>query len=132
VSEAANRNDSVLLPATLDEVRARGLLDAITTLHLDRGYDNGVVRAQVAAAGIDHLVVPKMRPKVSTRSRQRAMRVPLGQRWPVERTNSWLSNYGQLRRNTDRRRRDRDAQLAFVVAILLLIKVLDRAARSGG
>jgi hypothetical protein len=28
--------------------------------------------------------------------------VPLGMRWPVERTNSWLSNFGQLRRNTDR------------------------------
>ena len=25
---------------------------------------------------------------------------PLGMRWTVERTNSWLSNYGQLRRNT--------------------------------
>lgn len=131
VSEAANRNDCVLLPATLDEVRARGLLDTITTLHLDRGYDNGVVRAQVAAAGIDELVVSKVRPKVSTRSRQPAVRVPLGRRWPVERTNSWLSNYGQLRRNTDRRRRDRDAQLAFVVAILLVIKLLDRAARNG-
>ncbi|HEX3840664.1 MAG TPA: hypothetical protein VHU85_07725 [Acidimicrobiales bacterium] len=85
----------------------------------------------MAAAGIDELVVPKMRPKVSTRSRQPAVRVPLGRRWPVERTNSWLSNYGQLRRNTDRRRRDRDAQLAFVVAILLIIKLLDQAARKG-
>lgn len=26
----------------------------------------------------------------------------LGMRWPVERTNSWLSNFGQLGRNTDR------------------------------
>lgn len=26
---------------------------------------------------------------------------PMGLRWPVERTNSWLSNYGQMRRNTD-------------------------------
>src|SRR5438128_6363436 len=25
--------------------------------------------------------------------------VPLGMRWPIERTNSWLSNFGQLRRN---------------------------------
>jgi len=30
-------------------------------------------------------------------------KLPMGLRWPVERTNSWLSNYGQLRRNTDRR-----------------------------
>jgi hypothetical protein len=118
--------------ATLEEVRARGLLDGVTTLHLDRGYDNGVVRAQVAAAGIAELVVPKVRPKVSTRSRQPAVRVPLGRRWPVERTNSWLSNYGQLRRNTDRRKRDRDAQLAFVIAILLIIRLLDRGAGKEG
>jgi hypothetical protein len=26
----------------------------------------------------------------------------LGLRWIVEAANSWLSNYGQLRRNTDR------------------------------
>ncbi|HVX19736.1 MAG TPA: IS5 family transposase [Acidimicrobiales bacterium] len=127
VSEAANRNDCVLLPATLEAVRQRGLLDAITTLHLDRGYDNGVVRAHVAAAGIAQLVVPPVRPRVSTRTRQPAVRVPLGRRWPVERTNSWLSNYGQLRRNTDRRQCHRDAQLAFVVAILLIVKLLDRA-----
>ena len=28
-------------------------------------------------------------------------------RWPIERTNSWLSNFGQLRRNTDRTIRHR-------------------------
>ena len=32
---------------------------------------------------------------------QTATPVPLGQRWAIERTNSWLSNFGQLRRNTD-------------------------------
>ena len=43
-----------------------------------------------------------------------------------ERTNSWLSNYGQLRRNTDRNTAHRSAQLAFVIAILLIAKLLDR------
>jgi hypothetical protein len=32
-----------------------------------------------------------------------AKRLTLGMRWPVERTNSWLSNFGQLRRNTDKK-----------------------------
>ncbi len=40
---------------------------------------------------------------------------PLGLRWRVERTNSWLSNYGQLRRNTDRKPEHRLAQLALAV-----------------
>ena len=49
----------------------------------------------------------------------------LGLRWVVEGTNSWLSNYGQLRRNTDRRTRHRHAQLCLVVALLVTAKLID-------
>jgi transposase len=126
VSEGANRHDSILLPATLAQVGVRGLLGAIETLHLDRGYDTPNVRAAVEAAGIPELVAPRVRPKISTRSRQPRQPVPLGRRWPVERTNSWLSNYGQLRRNTDRKQQHRDAQLAFVIAILMIVKLVDQ------
>lgn len=132
VSEGANRHDSILLPATLAQVGMRGLLGAIEMLHLDRGYDTPNVRAAVAAAGIPELVAPRVRAKISTRSRQPRLPVPLGLRWPVERTNSWLSNYGQLRRNTDRKREHRDAQLAFVIAILLIIKLVDQRATQAG
>ena len=52
-------------------------------------------------------------------------KLPMGLRWPVERTNSWLSNYGQLRRNTDRRTAHRLAQLALAVALLLTAKLID-------
>jgi len=124
VAAGANRNDSVLLPATLEAVDDQGLLEEISTLHLDRGYDNGVVRAHVAELGIAEVVVPKVRPKEGT-TRRAPTRVPLGRRWPVERTNSWLSNYGQLRRNTDRKLVHRGAQLAFVIAILLIVRLLD-------
>jgi len=123
VVEAANRNDSVLLPATLQAVATRGLLHGVETIHLDRGYDNNVVRRHVAEAGIAELVVPRVRPP--QRKRRAPAPVPLGRRWPVERTNSWLSNYGQLRRNTDRKTAHRGAQLAFVIAILLIAKLLD-------
>ena len=88
------------------------------------GYDNGVVRRHVAELGIAQVVVPKVRPKEGT-TRRAPTRVPLGRRWPVERTNSWLSNYGQLRRNTDRKLAHRSAQLAFVIAILLIVRLLD-------
>jgi hypothetical protein len=92
------------------------------TLHLDRGYDNGVVRAAVAEAGIDDLVCSRVRPA----GRGRVKRpVPLGMRWPIERTNAWLSNFGQLRRNTDRRARHRLSQLALAVALLLTAKLID-------
>ncbi len=49
----------------------------------------------------------------------------MGLRWPVERTNSWLSNYGQPRRNTDRKVAHRLAQFAFAVAPLLTAKLVD-------
>jgi transposase len=121
----ANRNDAVLLPATLEAVDDQGLLEEIEALHLDRGYDNKVVRRHVAEIGITEIVVPRVRPRYATK-RRAPSRVPLGRRWPVERTNSWLSNYGQLRRNTDRSTAHRSAQLAFVIAILLIAKLLDR------
>jgi transposase len=49
----------------------------------------------------------------------------MGLRWLVERTNSWLSNFGQLRRNTDRRTNHRLAQLALAGAFLLTAKIID-------
>jgi transposase len=56
--------------------------------------------------------------------------VVLGQRWPVERTNSWLSNFGQLRRNTDRLTSHRAKALAL--AIVITIKLVKRAKRWNG
>ncbi len=111
-----------MLPATLAEVERRGLL-------LDRGYDNRVVHRQVAELGID-LDVPSAIPTERPRAPKQPSRPR--RRWPVERTNSWLSNYGQLRRNTDRCKARRRAQLTFVIAILLIVKLIDRRARDAG
>ena len=91
-------------------------------MHLDRGYDNGRVRATVTKFGIDDLICAKKRPAGTATGK---LPVPLGMRWPIERTNSWLSNYGQLRRNTDRRTEHRLAQLALAVAVLLTAKLID-------
>jgi hypothetical protein len=49
----------------------------------------------------------------------------MGLRWPVERTNSWLSNYGQMRRNTDRKISHRLSQLALAIAVILTAKLID-------
>jgi hypothetical protein len=45
-------------------------------------------------------------------------------RWPIEPTNSWLSNFGQLRRNTDRRSIHRLAQLSLAIVILITAKLI--------
>ena len=122
VTDGANRNDCVLLAPTLAMVAERGLLTDAETLHLDRGYDNGIVRRLVAALGIDDLVCSKVRERGTATTKKL---VPLGLRWPIERTNSWLSNFGQLRRNTDRRIAHRLAQLALAIALLLAAKLID-------
>jgi transposase len=127
-ADGANRHDMVLLQPTLDDVAARGLLGECETLHLDRGYDNGIARAAVSAAGIGDVVCAKKRPDGEGRQK---LLVPLGMRWPVERTNSWLSNFGQLRRNTDRRTRHRLAQLALALVLLITAKLIDWRDRWG-
>lgn len=121
-ADGANRNDCVMLEPTLAAVADRGLLAECETLHLDRGYDNGIVRRLVADVGIEDLVCSKVRP-AGTAARKKL--VPLGLRWPIERTNSWLSNFGQLRRNTDRSTVHRLAQVALAITLLLTAKLID-------
>jgi len=122
----ANRNDCVLLEPTLDAVDGYGLISEIGTFHLDRGYDNNVVRKLCAEIGLDDLIVAKRRRHGTARVR---LDVPLGMRWPVERTNSWLSNFGQLRRNTDRFIHQRLAQFALAIALIITIKLIKWANR---
>lgn len=120
--DGANRNDSVMLAPTLDDAAGRSLLGEIDTLWLDRGYDSGITRQRLAERGIDDAIIAKKR-KPNTGTVKQS--VPMGLRWPVERTNSWLSNFGQLRRNTDRRTIHRLAQFALAVAVLLTAKLID-------
>ena len=53
--------------------------------------------------------------------------IQVGRRWVVERTNSWLNDFGKLRRCTERRRDCVDAYLALAAAIITL-RALLRAA----
>jgi len=125
-TDGANRHDTVLFPSTLEEGKKRGLLLDIETLHLDRGYDSAAVRTLCAESDIDDVVCAKnRRNKVRWGVVAKPIAVPLGMRWPVERTNSWLSNYGQLRRNTDRKVAHRLTQLALAVILLITAKLID-------
>jgi transposase len=120
--DGANRNDSILLEPTLDAAAHRGLLDDVETIWLDRGYDSDVTRQRLVQRSIDDAVIAKRRTPGSTGG---AKKQPMGLRWPVERTNSWLSNFGQLRRNTDRKGIHRLAQFALAVVFLLTAKLID-------
>jgi transposase len=128
----ANRNDLVLLAPTLDDIDARaGLLADIDTLHLDRGYDADTVRAACAERDLHDVVISKRRKPSkgkNTTTGSGDKRPPgLGLRWAVERSNSWFSNFGQLRRNTDRRTIHRHAQIALAVTLILTVKLINWA-----
>lgn len=120
--DGANRHDSVLLEPTLEATAEIGVLGEIETIWLDRGYDSDVTRTRLSAFGIDDAVIAKKRKRGA---REGTKNQPMGLRWPVERTNSWLSNFGQLRRNTDRKTIHRLAQFALAVALLLIAKLID-------
>ena len=121
-ADGANRNDSVLLTPTLDDAQARGWLDQVQTIWLDRGYDSDATRERLVAHGIDDAVIAKRRKRGA---RGPTPRQPMGLRWQVERTNSWLSNFGQLRRNTDRKTEHRLAQLALAIVFIITAKLID-------
>jgi transposase len=119
--DGANRNDVRLLGPTIDDIATRGLLVDVDTTHLDRGYDYPKIRRQLHDAGLEDLVIQKRRRPGEA---DHPMPMRLGLRWIVEATNSWLSNYGQLRRSTDRRLRHRHAALCLAATILIVIKLV--------
>ena len=105
---------------------SRGLLIDIGTLHLDRGYDSDLTLQRTTALGLNDVICAKKRPPGSAKGKTKHS---LGMRWPVERTNSWLSNFGQLRRNTDRYENQRLAQIALAVTLILTVKIARWAKR---
>ncbi len=127
VIAGANRQDSVLLAVSLDSVSAK-LRRRIRWLHLDRGFDNNNVRAELAERGLSDACIARKRPRNNPNAVMPAPKFK-GKRWPVERTNSWISNYGQMRRNTDRCPEHRHAQLALTVTLIILIKLIDHETR---
>ena len=126
VIDVANRNDSILLEPTLQAVAARGLLLDVETLHLDRGYDSALTTQRCHGFGVTDIVCAKKKRKGEAKIKKP---LTLGQRWPVERTNSWFSNFGQLRRNTDRFSRQRLGQVALAIALILTVKLVKWAKR---
>jgi len=122
VIDGANRNDVRMLEPTLDAVRATGLLADIGTLHLDRGYDSGAVRDRLRGQGIERFEIQRRGTKAPGVKKQP---IRLGLRWVVEATNTWWSNYGQLRRSTDRRTRHRHAALCLATTVLIVGRLLN-------
>ena len=116
VAGPGNTNDYKLLCPTLDQLVDNGLIADIDTLHLDRGYGYPSTPALIEDYGIANLdVVMRRQPGQGA-----VPYVGLGKRWIVEVANSWLANYGQLRRSTDRQDKHRIAALQFAITSRLI------------
>ena len=120
--DGANRNDVKMLEPTLDAIAATGLLEEIATMSLDRSYDYPKIRGQLNSRGLFDLDIQKRGTKPKPGEPHR---LTLGLRWIVEATNTWWSNYGQLRRNTDRRNRHRHAALQLATTVLIVGRLID-------
>jgi transposase len=117
VSAPANTVDHALLGETLDALKDFQPLPAGVTVHLDAGYDYRPCREALEERGLLG--------EISRRGLPAPIQV--GRRWVVERTNSWLNDFGRLRRCTERRRDCVDAYLCLAAAIVT-IRALRRAA----
>ncbi len=119
--DGANRHDTRLLEPTIEAIAGNGLLADIDTLHLDRGYDFPVIRTRLAVFGLTELDVQRRGSKTKSVKQP----ITLGLRWIVEALNSWWSNYGQLRRSTDRKTIHRQAALCLATTVLIIGKLLN-------
>ena len=120
--DGANRNDLRMLEPTLDAIDANGLLADIELLTLDRGYDYPVVRVRLAGYGLTELDIQKRGTKPPPGTPHR---ITLGLRWIVEALNSWWTNYGQIRRSTDRNDIHRLTALSLATTVLMTCRLID-------
>jgi transposase len=117
VSAPANTVDHALLAETLDAVKDFVPLPVEVTVHLDAGYDYRPCREVLDERSMVGEIAHRGEPAP----------IQVGRRWVVERANSWLNDFGKLRRCTERRRACVDAYLSLAAAIVTL-RALLRAA----
>jgi transposase len=89
----ANRHDSPLLAPTLDKLGEISPLPDDITVHLDAGYDSQKTR--------DELGERNMTGEIAHKGNNAPIQA--GQRWQVERTNSWHNGFNRLQRCYERK-----------------------------
>jgi transposase len=115
VTAGANRHDSPLLVPTLEHVSASvGGLPEGASVHLDRGYDSFVTHERLKERALNAEIAKKGQP------------APLqaGQRWVVERTNSWHNAHKKLVWCTEREGRVIDFWVAFSDVVIIVRRLI--------
>lgn len=120
VTDGANRNDFALLTKVMDVTVANHDHVRIGQLNLDRGFSYQCTPERLAPYDIKRIKTKPRQPR-----NQAKQLVGFGGCWIVESANSWLTNYGQLRRNTDRKTIHREAALCLAITILITHRLID-------
>ena len=118
--DGANRHDFKMLEPTLDQIQANGYIQDIDCVQLDRGFSYKSTGTKLAAYGISNFEAPKRQ----TGNNKAVKLVGLGKRWIVEATNSWLTDYGQIRRNTDTKTSHRHAAICLAITFLITARLI--------
>ena len=113
----ANRHDSPLLAPTLDKLAEIGPLPDDITVHLDAGYDSGKTRDELQRRSLNGEIAHK------------GDKAPIqaGQRWHVERTNSWHNSFNRLQRCYERNEEVIDAFFDLADTIITLRRLIREA-----
>jgi transposase len=119
VTAPANRHDSPLSSETLDTVaEALGGMPEQANVHLDRGYDSNVTRERLEDLGLNAAEIAK---------KGRPAPLQAGQRWVVERTNSWHNAHKKLAWCTEREGRVIDFWVAFSDVVIIVRRLIREA-----
>jgi hypothetical protein len=117
----ANRHDSKLLEPTIaaTEQQLGDALPEKPTLHLDSAYNGKACTAVLQAHNLAAVVAAK------------GVKAPIqaGRRWPVERTNSWMNDFGEVRRSFQRTCANTEFFL-YLAATFVTVRCLIREART--
>ena len=115
VTDPANRNDSPLLIPTLEHASASvGGLPEGASVHLDRGYDSFITRDRLKERGLNAEIAEKGKPAP----------LQVGNRWVVERTNSWHNAHKKLLWCTERQGQVIDFWVAFSDVVIIVRRLI--------
>lgn len=116
VTAPANRPDSPLLVPTIEHASdSVGGLPEAASVHLDRGYDSFVTRDRLKERGLNAQIAKKG---------QHSAPLQAGQRWMVERTNSWHNAHKKLVWCTEREGRVIDFWVAFSEVVIVVRRLI--------
>lgn len=94
-----------------------GAMPDTVNVNLDRGYDSAKSRSLIAESGFTAEIARKGIPAP----------IQAGKRCVVERTHSWMNDYGKLRRRTEKSGKVVDYYLHLAAALVTLHMLIRRA-----